>query len=99
MVEYIYDLGADPRYVLGEYIRPVNNIPIIHGDEELCCADLSESGIVVMEVPAYVAAELNSGRAQILARSELRTGRSIGLEVRFKEVTHFEIVASPKYTR
>lgn len=92
MAEYIYDLSTDSRYHLGEYFRPLDSIPVIHGSEELCCADLSESGIVVMEVPGYISEELNANRARILAWSQVRPPREFGSETRSKEITHFEIV-------
>lgn len=92
MAEFIYDLGADPRYVLEEYIRPLENLKVIHGPQELCCADLSVTGIVVMELPPYVADELMSNHARILAWSRLSAPQTIGTETRTKEITHFEIV-------
>lgn len=93
MAEYIYDLGTDSRYVLDEYIRPLNAVPIIHGSDELCCADLSVTGIVVMDLPPFIAEELHANRARILAWSQSEPIRLVGAEIQSKKITHFQIVA------
>lgn len=92
MAEFIYDMGADSRYVLEEYIRPLRNLVVIYGSQELCCADLAESGIVVMKIPAFIAEALHTKHARVLAWSRINPPQIVGMETRTKEITYFEIV-------
>lgn len=93
MAEYIYDLEADSRYVLEDYRRPIMDIPVYQGDEQVCLVDFTEPGIVVMDIPRYIVEELLASRARILAWSELdHRPQEIGSETRINLITHFEIV-------
>ena len=92
MGEYRYDMSSDNRYRLSEFYRPLHGIAVTYGNEQLCRSDLTEDGMVLMELPDKIISRLDSGSAIVSPMNQIVPERTINGETRNKQIFVFDIL-------